>query len=400
MSLFILLALGLLLPFCDQLFYLPMLPEIQENFQLSLSSVLVSVSLGYLGFACGTIFWQRFKEKKILLISAGTLYIVSMLVLLCASNYILFSSMRFLQGFSLAALSMLLPLITTDQGKERLLNRVAIVFGFSVMFLPTVIPLLGGVLLQYLPWRYALLPLLGLTAFLFYRFYHQIKKPLPTNLIDITPLRWLPMLSCIKRDKRMLFDISLITLCITSLILFFLWGGAFLRTSLELTPLQFASLGIVMTISLLTAFFLSHSLSSFLSDRHIALWASSFFLIGCGLFGFFALIGLIAPNHPYLSVALTSFTLTFAWMGMGIMLSQSFKYLWHTIDQEIPARRQALYCLSSFSLSISTFFLALFPIKNLLIIFPSSLFFIGVAMLLIVRKKYFLLSNSIKDINY
>jgi DHA1 family bicyclomycin/chloramphenicol resistance-like MFS transporter len=149
--------------------YLPALPQLKNILQTTQSMVNLTLSLYFVFFATGMLFWgplsEKYGRKKILLVGISAYIIAS---LGCAASQDIFQlvSCRGLQAFagssSTAIASAMVKDLYTGREREKVL---ALVFSM-VIIAPIVAPVIGAILLSYTSWRavFLLLAAVGVIA--------------------------------------------------------------------------------------------------------------------------------------------------------------------------------------------------------------------------------------------
>lgn len=151
--------------------YLPALPQLKELLNTTQSMVNLTLSMYFVFFAGGMLFWGPLSEKY----GRKTILMIGLVVYTIASFGCAFSQdigqligCRIVQAFAGSSPTVVAAAIVKDLygGRER--ERVmALVFSI-VVIAPIVAPVLGAILLQYTTWRamFLLLAAVGISAFI------------------------------------------------------------------------------------------------------------------------------------------------------------------------------------------------------------------------------------------
>lgn len=144
--------------------YLPALPQIVKTFSATPASVNLSLSLFFVFFSIGTLFWGPLSEKygrKPILYCGVSIYVVSSLLCMMAENCNQLVVYRIFQAFGGGAATAVATAMVKDlySGKERATVLAAIMA--MVIVAPVVAPILGSVLLKFASWRIIFLVLSG-----------------------------------------------------------------------------------------------------------------------------------------------------------------------------------------------------------------------------------------------
>ncbi|MGL5899601.1 MAG: multidrug effflux MFS transporter, partial [Lactobacillaceae bacterium] len=198
-------------PQLSETIYTPSLTEISQVFNISLNTSQMTLSIYFLAFAFGVVFWgidsDYFGRWKAM--NFGILiYIVGSVLCLISSSISLLFIGRFIQGFGASTGSVTTQTILRDSytGTERhqMFAKISAVLAFS----PALGPLIGGVITQFYGFRIVFFVLVVMGMVLLYfslknlpetRAYHQ------TNL---------DLLNIFKIAKEIILDFHTITFCL------------------------------------------------------------------------------------------------------------------------------------------------------------------------------------------
>lgn len=136
--------------------YLPALPAIGRDFQASPSEVQLTLSTFFLGLALGQLilgpFSDAFGRRRPLLIGLSVYALASLLCALAPSIGAL-AGLRFVQGFAGAAGVVVSRAVVRDLhtgvAAARFLSMLMLISGLA----PILAPVLGGQLLEFMPWN-------------------------------------------------------------------------------------------------------------------------------------------------------------------------------------------------------------------------------------------------------
>ncbi len=165
-------------------FYLPALPTLHNYFNTSESIVQLSLSCSLMGLAFGQLLLgplsDKFGRKKILLFSL-TLFILSTIWCLLTTNIISFIIARLIQGIAGAGGIVISKSVATDSYSGEDLAKFFAMLGAVQGLAPIFAPIFGGILLQFLSWKwiFAILLSIGvalLIAVFFFKESLQIKN--------------------------------------------------------------------------------------------------------------------------------------------------------------------------------------------------------------------------------
>ncbi|SEA47820.1 MFS transporter, DHA1 family, bicyclomycin/chloramphenicol resistance protein [Desulfuromusa kysingii] len=145
--------------------YLPALPQMVETLAASISKVNMTLSMFFIFYAGGLLFWgplsEKYGRKPILLIGL-TIYIVSSLLCGFAATVNQLILGRIFQAFGGSAATAIATAMVKDLycGRER--ERVMALVMSMVIIAPIVAPVMGAILLKYISWRAVFYALAGI----------------------------------------------------------------------------------------------------------------------------------------------------------------------------------------------------------------------------------------------
>lgn len=157
-KLFILILLGMLTafgPFVTDM-YLPSLPVMGEYFNTSSSMVQLGLTTSMIGLAVGQIFFGPLSDRygrRIPLLVAMWLFIVSTVFCLFAQNIQQFVAFRLIQGIAGAGGIVIARSIATDKFSGRDLAKMLAIIGAINGIAPVVAPIIGGVFTEAIGWQ-------------------------------------------------------------------------------------------------------------------------------------------------------------------------------------------------------------------------------------------------------
>jgi len=155
--------------------YIPSLPFIAHDFQVSSSLTQISIAVFLFGMSIPGIFFgyisDFFGRRRILLI-ATSISFVGTLLCMCAPNIYILILGRFIQGLGFSGVGSLSRAILRDRMTGVELARFASNLAMILAFVIDVSPFIGGFLQEYLGWRPIFAMLLLYNALAIYMSYH------------------------------------------------------------------------------------------------------------------------------------------------------------------------------------------------------------------------------------
>lgn len=166
--------------------YLPSVPDVQRDFDVSAAQVQLTVSIPIFTVAIGTLFWglmsDRFGRRPTLLIGY-VIFFAGTLLGFFASSVTLLTLARVVQAFGSAAGFVVSRAVVRDLfGRERAASELASLVAVMIT-VPMFAPLIGGTLTDYSGWRavFGVLSVAigGVALLLYFRFTETNKNPIP-----------------------------------------------------------------------------------------------------------------------------------------------------------------------------------------------------------------------------
>ncbi len=145
----ILAMFGALPPFAINT-YTPAIPDIAKYFSITESSVIVTMTTYFVGFALGMLVWgafsDRYGRKKILIIGMA-MYIFSTIVCSFCEEFSTLSFMRFIQGFGDSTGAIIALSVARDCYSGKKLTIVMASILIIMMLAPITAPIIGSILI-------------------------------------------------------------------------------------------------------------------------------------------------------------------------------------------------------------------------------------------------------------
>ncbi len=158
--------------------YIPAMPKMVEALATSHSKVNMTLSIFFIFYAGGLLFWgplsEKFGRKPILLTGLG-IYTVSSVLCAFSLNVEQLILSRMLQAFGGSAATVVATAIVKDLYKGREREKVMATIMSMVVIAPMIAPVLGAFLLKIASWRMVFLTLagIGITAAVVTLFFEE-----------------------------------------------------------------------------------------------------------------------------------------------------------------------------------------------------------------------------------
>ncbi len=172
------LALISAFPPLSTVLYLPALPQMVEALDTTQTSVNMTLSMFFLFFSMGLLFWGPLSEKfgrKPILLSGLTIYVLASVFCAFSQNVEQLIAGRIIQALGGSAGTVVATAIVKDiySGRER--EKVMATIMSMVIIAPMVAPVIGALLLKYTSWRtiFLMLAAIGATALLRGMFFRE-----------------------------------------------------------------------------------------------------------------------------------------------------------------------------------------------------------------------------------
>lgn len=195
-------------PQLSETIYTPALTEISKVFGISLNTSQMTLSIYFLAFAFGVVFWgigsDYFGRRKAMNVGILIYIVGSVLCLISSSISILFIG-RFIQAFGASTGSVTTQTILRDNytgtKRHQMFAKISAVLAFS----PALGPLIGGVITQFYGFRIVFFVLVVMGMVLL---YCSLKNLPETGTYSQTNLE---LLNIFKIAKEMILDLHTIT---------------------------------------------------------------------------------------------------------------------------------------------------------------------------------------------
>jgi len=162
--------------------YLPAMPNIAGDFNVSIEIIQTTLSTYLLGFAIGQLFYGPLADsygRKPVLICGLITYLIASLGIVYAGSIEQFKWLRLLQAIGGGAASVVVSSLLRDLFSGSLFSKMMSYVVLSMTLAPLVAPLIGAQLLVWFSWHSIFVALVVLTGLCLVVSYLGIKETLP-----------------------------------------------------------------------------------------------------------------------------------------------------------------------------------------------------------------------------
>lgn len=188
--------------------YLPAMPSIAADFNVSIEIIQTTLSTYLLGFAIGQLFYGPLADsfgRKPVLICGLVIYLIASVGIVYADSIEQFKWLRLLQAVGGGAASVVVSSLLRDLFSGSMFSKMMSYVVLSMTLAPLVAPLIGAQLLQWFSWHSIFVALSIVTLLCLLISYLGIKETLPKerrvafNLSQVFSNYWLVL-----RNRRVL----------------------------------------------------------------------------------------------------------------------------------------------------------------------------------------------------
>lgn len=336
--------------------YIPSLPFIAHDFQVSSSLTQISIAVFLFGMSIPGIFFgyisDFFGRRRILLI-ATSISFVGTLLCMCAPNIYILILGRFIQGLGFSGVGSLSRAILRDRMTGVELARFASNLAMILAFVIDVSPFIGGFLQEYLGWRPIFAMLLLYNALAIYMSYHYQDDGQTTLNEHLQLSRVLHISLGTLKNRTFLIYNTLAALTYAVLMAYLAVASFLFEKVIGISPTEFGAttLGlsfVYMFGSFLNGRLLKHfAMNRLIKNGIVLMW------LGCGLLFLYATVLPLTYWGLVLFVAVV-------YLGCGALFSNSSAQAFTSIDKNVGSASavystmQVLYG-AGFTLLISWF---------------------------------------------
>ena len=137
--------------------YTTSLPDIANYFAITADLAQTSSSIYFVGFALGTFSWgyiaDRLGRRPIMLLGLS-IYLISTMKCVNVDSVPMLLALRFIQAYGISVGSIISQTMARDSYHGHELSYVFSTTALAVAFMPSLGPLLGGYIVEFLGWQY------------------------------------------------------------------------------------------------------------------------------------------------------------------------------------------------------------------------------------------------------
>lgn len=236
--------------------YLPALGAVASDLQASASATELSISMFFLGLGVGQVIFGPMIDaygRKLPLLLAATLFIISSILILFVNDIVLFNLLRLIQAVGACAGMVISRAIVSDlyQGHEA--AKVMTILVMLMTIGPIVSPTLGSILFTTLGWHsiFVLLVLIGITALILAKLF--IPETLPPERRVQRPFRdALANAKILIRQRNFILPVVVAAFAQSGMFAFITASSNVFQHVFQLSALQYGVAFAVIAMALLT----------------------------------------------------------------------------------------------------------------------------------------------------
>lgn len=343
-------------PQIGETIYTPCLPDMVQKFLTSPQLVNMSLSLYFVGFALGVLFFgsscDRYGRRPSMLLGLG-IYVCSSVLCVLSPNIFALLLSRLLQGFGASVGSVVTQTIMRDLYSGSRRSQVFSLVTAALALSPAVGPLVGGFVDQQFGFKgnFIILLLIGLVLLIAsYCFLKEtLEKVGQSKKIAILPI-----------FKRMLLDPfiwkTVFVVAGANGILFSFYGEApfVFQKILGYSPSAYGCIGFMVALSSICGALLSHRFNTKINSEKIVLFGAFFTVVGALVFLILASLGFINSSSLILSTISILFPMFFVLIGFGLMIPNSLSIALKSYSQNLGMAGACLGLMYYFFIALFT----------------------------------------------
>ena len=354
--------------------YMPSLPAMAVYFNRSINELQLTIPLFTIGFSIGTLLYGPLSDnygRKPLILAALIIGLIGSICCLCAVNYLMLMSGRFIQGLGLSGAGVLSRAVTRDASANLIqMLKLNSIINILYTLATAIAPLLGGYIEKYFFWRVDFIVLSGyilliliLITFFFYESSSHHKK----TTVSIQFKETIKVCS----SKNFISSAITASLGLAGLICYQTLAPFLLESKAHLTSAEYGYACLITTLPLLIGSYLNNKLANKLSPQ-ILISFGLFCYLCCGVI--YILAGLLNIYTPLLVIIPF---LIFS-LGCSFILPACSANAMMLFKENIGIASSIYSCLQMICASISSYLISLIKQPDL---FDLGLYFILISLL-------------------
>lgn len=371
-------------PQISETIFTPSLPEIAANFHITMSSAQLTLSIYFLAFAFGVLFWGRFSDivgRRPAMIYGITLYGIGSLLCYFSQSIDILLIARFIQAFGASTGSVTTQTILREAfiGNKR--HELFAQISAALAFTPAIGPLIGGFVGNYFGFRLVFLTLVLLALVLLVYTVKSLPETFDTSKRQKISL--LPIVNRFLRNPKVLTYGFLIGAINGILFSYYAEAPFIFIEKFGLSASKYGSLGIVIASSSILGALLSKKLLSIKKPEWIIAFGIKIMLLGSILLLISSCVTFLDHWIQFVAILISVFITL---LGTGTSLPNCLSL--SLVDfQDVIGSAGAIFSLGYYLLvSLITFGMS-FLHNGALYVMP--LYFIGLGLvMLILTNKY------------
>ncbi len=256
-----LITMLMMFPQIVETIYSPVLPHIAQAFEVSSKTASQTLSIYFIAFAIGVIFWGRAADivgRRVSMLAGLLTYGVGSVIALLSSSFEVLLLARVISAFGAATGSVVTQTILRDSFDRTELAKVFSIMAMGLSISPVIGLIAGGVLASYLGHSGIFAFLLIVAALLLTVSITSLTETKPCQQPTVR-LSTLALRMC--RDSKVWRSAAIVALF--NLMLFSYYSlGPFLFSKLGLTTMQFGYSGLVLAVGSFLGSYINRALLS------------------------------------------------------------------------------------------------------------------------------------------
>lgn len=311
------------LPQLSETIYTPALVDIANSLVTTQGKVQWTLSIYFLGFALGVLFWGWYSDRtgrRFAMHSGYLTYIIASLLCAFSVNITMLMGARLLQAFGASVGSVITQAVLRDRftGKER--HKLFSVVGYALGLAPVLGPMIGGFMVHWFEWSANLLLLAVLGIGVISYSWLSLPETLPAENRYQRPHRITTVLSWLLNDHYVMASAYLVGAFNGLLFSYYSEAPFIFINVLHLSSAQYGMLGFVIALGYMVGTTLSHRLNDYYSPHSLIGVGCLLSVIGSSLLVIISTSGLITASHVIMSTTLILSAMFFIFVAFSLSI--------------------------------------------------------------------------------